>query len=115
MKWGDEKMGFKNARERTIRALESGDFQFEERAVVEGKNLLDTGDITDEQLVQLLKRCRGTQYEERPHLWDHDTMCHVFFPEDRNQKRWYIKVYFLSDSGSEVAVFISVHRVRGSS
>lgn len=108
--WMDD-VGFQDARQRVMRALRAGDYQHEIRAVVEGKNLLDTGDVTADEVVLLLQRCRGDQYSSEPHRAVSAVPVHIFRPVER-RTQWYIKVYFLDADppDSEAAVFISVHR-----
>ena len=101
-------MGFKETVGKVIRALRAGDFQFEKRAVVRGKNLLDTGEISVDEVIGLLNRCKGPQYQTTPHHWDQNTICHIFKPQDHEGNQWYIKVYF-PDDDSSTAVFISIH------
>jgi hypothetical protein len=103
-------MTFTWARAEAIRAIEEGRVQHEARDAVDEKNLLLTGDVTPEQVVRLLKACRGPQYTCSPHHLVPDIEVHVFKPEARNEpaaakKRWYIKLYFLEPE----VWFISVH------
>lgn len=101
-------MGLKGARRALIHALESGDVQHEVRDVRSEKNLLATCEVTETDVVQMLRRTRGDQYWSSPHDWDPDTTVHVFKP-DMAGERWYIKAYFI-DPPDGSAVFISVHK-----
>ena len=108
------KLGFKGARTRTIAALRAGPayILFEDRAVREGKNLLDTGEVSPEEVVAMLHRCRGSpdQYCETGHHREPSIPVHTFKPV-LGGTRWYIKVYFLNATPDlEPAIFISVHR-----
>jgi hypothetical protein len=103
-------MGFKEARREAIRAIEEGRIQHEARDEVDEKNLLLTGEVTPDQVVRLLRACRGTQYACSPHHLVGEIDVHVFAPEARigtsaDRKRWYIKLYFLEPE----VWFISVH------
>lgn len=89
-------------------ALESGDFQHERRDTLSEKNLLAVGDVTETEVVKLLRRTRGDQYSSSGHDWDPGTTVHLFKPEVDGQ-RWYIKAYFL-DPAEKSAMFISVHK-----
>jgi hypothetical protein len=60
-------MGFKDAQRDAIKAIEEGRIQHEARDEVDEKNLLLTGNVTPEQVVRLLKACRGTQHSSSPH------------------------------------------------
>ncbi len=99
-------MGFRNAKTRLIRALESGDFGHEPREVQEEKNLLAVGDVTTEFVIDLLHKSRGQDYSSSPHHADPLVDVHVFGPTVDGE-RWYVKAYFSPDRS---AVFISVHR-----
>ena len=101
-------MGFRDARSRAIEALNSGDIQHEARGDIDDKNLLLTGDVSADEVVALLLRCRGNQHSSSPHHGDASVEVHVFKPvvgSGAAQTRWYIKLYFLDPD----AWFISVH------
>ena len=101
-------MGLKSARKALIAALEAGDFQHEKRDALSENNLLAVGEVTETEVVGLLRKTRGEQYSSSGHDWDPDTTVHVFKPEVDGE-RWYIKAYFL-DPADESAMFISVHK-----
>src|SRR3712207_2025788 len=108
------KLGFRKARSKTIDALRAGPgfILFEDRQARESKNLLDTGEVSPEDVIALLRLCRGTedQYREPPHHFSADIPVHEFKPVQQGV-RWYIKVYFLEGTDElEPATFISVHR-----
>jgi len=105
------KLGFKRARAKTIAALRGGPqfILFEEREGMEGKNLLASGGVTPDEVIGLLRICRGAhdQYRETPHHRVAKLPVHEFVS---NGVRWYIKVYFLDGTAElEPAIFISVH------
>jgi hypothetical protein len=110
-------MGFKDVRDKVATALKAGNYGIEPRRTTTADggnaNLLQNGEITAEEVVELLyKYCSGTQYETSRH---HQLSCdvHIFKPVRRGQ-RWYIKTYFLSeittlqDEQADV-IIISVH------
>lgn len=101
-------VGLNSARKALIAALEAGDFQHEGRDTLSEKNLLAVGDMTETEVVRLLRRTRGDQYSSSCHDWDSETTVHVFRPEVDGE-RWYIKAYFL-DPADKSAMFISVHK-----
>ena len=101
-------MSLRAARAALIRALEDGAFQHEARDVLSEKNLLAVGEVTEADVIRMLRRTRGEQYSSSPHDWDPQTLVHVFKPEAGKQK-WYVKAYFL-DPPDRCAVFISVHK-----
>jgi hypothetical protein len=111
------KVGFRVARSKTIAALMAGPayILFEDRTARESKNLLDTGEISPEEVIALLRICRGSadQYAETGHDRDRSIPVHTFKPV-YGDVRWYIKVYFLDGTlDLEPAIFISVHKSTG--
>src|SRR5687768_6723551 len=92
------KLGFRLARSKTIAALQAGPgfILFEPRSARESKNLLDTGEVTPEDVIALLRCCRGSrdQYRETEHHFIRSIPVHEFLPF-KQETRWYIKVYFL--------------------
>ena len=75
------------------------------------RDLLDAGEITAEEVVALLRCCRGShdQYRETPHHRLRGVPVHVFKPVHYGI-RWYVKVYFIDGTRElEPAIFISVH------
>jgi hypothetical protein len=101
-------MGFTESRKATVEALRDGRFQHEPRAYADGKNMLATGEITAEEVIGLLNRCRGNQHETSPHHFDPTQTVDIFKPT-AGGVRWYIKSYLFRD-GEVTAVFISVHQ-----
>lgn len=101
-------VGFRAARAKLIKALEDECFEFEYPQVRSGKNLLQSGEISPAFLVELLKRCSGTQYAVSPHHADQDVLCHIFKPQ-ANKVRWYIKCYFLEPETVLISVHIAEH------
>lgn len=111
------KLGFRVARSKTIAALRAGPayILFEDRTARESKNLLDTGEVSPEDVITLLRVCQGTpdQYRETGHDRDQSIPVHTFKPV-YGGVRWYIKVYFLDGTLElEPAIFISVHKSNG--
>jgi hypothetical protein len=96
-------MGFKEIRVLLVEALQSDHFISEPRHEIAEKNLLSTGEVTNEFVIRLLRRCAGWEYSTSPHHTE-DVDCHIFTPTIGGQ-RWYIKAYLQN----EWAVFISVH------
>ncbi|HEX8673869.1 MAG TPA: hypothetical protein VF710_18370, partial [Longimicrobium sp.] len=66
--------------------------------------------VSEEKVIQLLKRCNGKQYKPRKQTSPAGTEVHEFFPRE-SEVEWYIKVYLDDDSEFAVieAVFMSVH------
>ena len=103
-------LGFKEARRKAIAALKNRDIQFEPRSALDGKNLLATGEVLPEFVIELLQCCRGGHYQSRPHHFDRSVEVHIFRPRHGGEA-WYIKLYFVEcEDVEDMAVFISVHR-----
>ena len=98
-------MGLSDAKRLFVQALKEGRVESESREAQEEKNLLAIGDVTLDQVVELINRCKGQEYSSSPHDFDSGIEVHVFKPV-KDQQRWYIKGYLLSAK----VVFISVHR-----
>ena len=99
-------MGLRDAQSALISALREGRYENDAREALAEKNLWAVGEVSAEDVIQLLQRCKGGQYRESAHHWDADTTVFEFRPVQRGQ-RWYIKAY----SSSSTAIFISVHLV----
>ncbi|WZO97394.1 hypothetical protein EP7_004426 [Isosphaeraceae bacterium EP7] len=100
-------MGFKQTRRALIEALLARRIEFEDRRDAGSKNLLYTGEVTPEFVVELLLRCTGDQHSTSRHHMDRDQIVDIFkVPNDG--VRWYIKSYLVEDDGV-LAIFISVH------
>ncbi len=100
--------GFREARARLIRALERDQFEFEIGEVREGKNLLQTGEVTPEYVIGLLHVCRGSDHSTSPHHLAPSLKCHVFKPVAK-RVRWYIKCYFPEAATVLISVHIAEH------
>ncbi|EKB1982651.1 hypothetical protein ACU440_004504 [Vibrio alginolyticus] len=97
-------MSFKQNKIRVIQSLESGFFSHEERDNIDEKNKLAVGDITKEEVVEILKKSRGNEYESSPHHHVKSIDVHIVVTKYKGQE-WYIKWYFLEPD----TIFISVH------
>jgi len=82
-------------------------WQAEFRSDMATKNLLAIGEVSPEQVVEMLESCKETQYSFYPHLDDPTVTVHDFRPKWEG-KRWMVKCYLLSSS----AWFISVHPLK---
>lgn len=70
-------MGFKDAKRRLIVALEGGVFQHVVRDEIDEKNLLHCGDVTVENVLEIVRKCNGTHHTETLHHQDGSIMVHV--------------------------------------
>lgn len=103
-------LGFIMARARVVQSLESGNYGHWYRADGFLKNWLEYERISEEKVIQLLKRCNGKQYRPGTQTSPAGTEIHEFFPREGDVE-WYIKAYLDDDSEFAVieAVFMSVH------
>jgi predicted GTPase len=101
-------MGFTDAKRTVVAALRSGNYEHEPRDVLEEKNLLAVGEVTEEQVIHALNRATGKDYSSSAHHWDESTEVHTFKPRV-DGVTWYIKAYVV-DEGSGRVTFISVHK-----
>jgi hypothetical protein len=97
-------MSFKKSRSAAIEALKEGRVQAVERRDLNEKNLLKTGMVTPEDVIDLLKKTSGAKYRSVPHMDDASVTVHIFEPRS-NGIDWHIKFYFLEPD----CYFISVH------
>ncbi len=98
-------MGFRDARTKVIQRLKEGSVQHEARDNIDEKNLLATGEVSEAEVIDALKACRGTQHESDEHHVAPETQVEIFTPRQAGFN-WYIKCYFLKPD----LWFISVHR-----
>lgn len=96
-------MGLKDVRTRAISCLISGRIQHETHRSgnIDEKNLLVTGKITVDEVIELMNATNGSQFETSNHHTIIDLEVHIFKP-----KGWYIKCYFIEPD----IFFISVHK-----
>ena len=93
--------GFREAKQRVLKALAAGTYQHEARNSIDVKNLLLTGAVTAAEVIAVIGRCNGTHHTASPHHADAAVRVHVL-----RRDGWYMKFYFLDED----TVFISVHR-----
>ena len=98
-------MGFKDARSDLINCLKAENYQHEDRSDIESKNLLSTGEINAEEVIELAKACNGKNYETSKHHFLPNQEVHILIPTVAKQK-WYIKFYFVEPD----VWFLSVHK-----
>ncbi len=97
-------MGFKLAKSKVIECLNSGCVLYEKRGNINIKNLLSTGEISVEEVLEIIRRARGDNYSCSPHHFDANIEVHVI-ETIFSGRNWYIKWYFDEPD----CVFISVH------
>lgn len=97
----NSKIGFTEAKRRLIKTLREGPFLHEARNQVATKNLLQMGQITPDDLTEIVKRCSGQHHERSPHHSVTSIDVHILRRDD-----WYVKFYFVDPD----TIFISVHQ-----
>ncbi|KZY36012.1 MULTISPECIES: hypothetical protein [unclassified Oleiphilus] len=96
---------FKDVKKRILQCIYDGNVLHEARNNIEIKNLLEVGDVSIEELAEIIKHTRGDDYEVSPHHKDQSINVHLIKTRYRRQS-WYIKWFFIEPN----AVFISVHQ-----
>lgn len=96
-----KKIGFREAKQRAIEALRNKTYQIAERREIETKNLLYGNSIAEEDVIEIISKCRGQDHEMRPHDMVKTVDVHIL-----RKDGWYIKFYFLDPE----TFFLSVHR-----
>lgn len=98
-------MGFREAKRKLIRCLNTGHVLHEERDDIDIKNLLAIGVVSVEEAVYIIGRSRGDGYSVSPHHFDRKLDVHVI-KTILSVQAWYIKGYFLGTD----SVFMSFHQ-----
>tara|TARA_R110000850_G_scaffold214249_3_gene340173 strand:- start:4574 stop:4858 length:285 start_codon:yes stop_codon:yes gene_type:complete len=94
-------MGFKAAKAALINALKNGNYQHAERGSIDVKNLLAIGRVTAEELIEVIKRCDGTQHSCSKHHQVKELDVHLI-----KCNEWYVRFFFITPD----VWFISVHQ-----
>ena len=98
-------MGFRDAKRQLIECLLDGRIDHElERSEIDVKNLLVTGAASADEVAEVIRRCRGNEYECSPHHFDEKIDVHIV-KTTHGGTSWYIKWYYLDPN----VMFISVH------
>ena len=98
-------MGFRDAKRQLIECLLDGRIDHElERSEIDVKNLLVTGDVSADEVADVIRRCRGNEHEYSPHHLDESIDVHIV-KTTYGGRNWYIKWYYLDPN----VMFISVH------
>lgn len=97
-------MGFNDVKSQVLQCLKDGYVSHEQRNDIDIKNLLATGQVTIEQVSEIIGRSRGGSYSSSPHHIVKDIDVHIIKTRNAGED-WYIKWYFVEPN----SVFISVH------
>ncbi|QSR36410.1 hypothetical protein CFI10_15765 [Marinobacterium iners] len=97
-------MGYKDVKALVLTCLQSGNILHASRGDIDTKNLLCTGQVTSEEVAEIIRRSRGSDYVCSPHHSVSGVDVHII---QRSHKgvAWYIKWYFVEPN----SIFISVH------
>lgn len=94
--------GFKEVKRKVIAALREGTYQHEtDRSAIDTKNLLFTGDVTSEEICQVLMNSQGQDHSSSSHHHAPSLTVHII-----KRDGWYLKFYFVDPD----TVFISAHK-----
>lgn len=97
-------MGFKDVKRQVLDCLASGNILHEQRGAIDVKNLLVTGQVTEDEMSMLLARAKGNEYELSHHHSVSSIDVHIVKTLYEGQE-WYIKWYYIEPN----SIFISVH------
>ena len=100
-------MGFKDVKRQALVCLNNGFVQHAmDRGGIDVKNLLAMGEISVEEVIDLVQVTRGTQYESGGAVHGNsDFEMHIMKPVKERQQ-WYLKFYFIEPD----IIFMSVHQ-----
>lgn len=94
-------MGYKDVKKRVIQALHEGSYLSESRPDIDVKNKLEMGEISPQEVADIIRKSKGTEHTKSPHHYIPEIEVNII-----KSQGWYIKFYF-SDPNT---FFISVHR-----
>ena len=83
-----KKIGFKEAKRRAIEALRDKTYDIEARREIKTKNLLYSNAVSEEEIIDVISRCRGQDHEMGPHDMVKTVDVHIL-----RKDGWYIKFY----------------------
>ena len=97
-------MGYREIKRQVLSCLNNGHVSHEQRNDIDVKNLLAIGQVSLEEVAEIIGRSRGTDYSFSPHHFDASVTVHIVKTMRAGQS-WYVKWYFVEPN----SVFISVH------
>jgi hypothetical protein len=97
-------VGFKDVKGQVLACLASGNIQHEQRQAIDVKNLLVTGQVSEDDVSSIIARAKGNEYELSKHHVVSKIDVHILKTRYQGQS-WYIKWFFIEPD----SVFISVH------
>lgn len=96
--------GFSVIKNRILKCLNKNNYQHAQRNDIDIKNLLATGIVSKNTVIEFIKKSNGTLHQSSPHHSIPDLVVHVI-----KNDVWYVKFYFLNFDDEDFSVFISVH------
>jgi hypothetical protein len=97
-------MGFKDVKKEVINCLNNGLVLHEARNDINIKNLLETGVVSNDDVINILAKSKGNEYSCSAHHMDGSIDVHIIKVQVQGIN-WYVKWYFSEPD----SVFISVH------
>src|ERR1017187_3608421 len=105
-------MGFKEDRGRMLEALRQGHVIHEERSYQEEKNLLATGQLSEDEAAAILGSVRGDRGHAQPSKHHYDAKQKIWIMTTTvTGVTWYIKAYLPREEAR--VVFLSFHHSKG--
>ena len=98
-------MGFNDDKKKMIEALRKGEVLHEARSYQEDKNLLATGQITEEEAALILGSIPGRDAEASVHHYDQSQPIWIM-KTNVDGVKWYLKAYLQGEN----VVFLSFHQ-----
>ena len=95
---------YKEIKQQVIDCLNKGYVSHEQRNDIDVKNLLAIGQVSLEEVAEIIGRSRGNDYSSSLHHFDSSITVHIIKTR-RAGHNWYVKWYFVEPN----SVFISVH------
>jgi len=97
-------LGFRDVKAQLLACMKDGAVSHDERSSIDVKNLLATGQVTLDEVSEVIRAARGNHYRCSPHHVVDGIDVHII-TINRGGTSWYIKWYFLEPQ----SIFISVH------
>ncbi len=97
-------LGFRDVKAQLLACMKDGAVSHVQRSSIDVKNLLATGQVTLDEVSEVIRAARGNHYRCSPHHVVDGIDVHII-TINRGGTSWYIKWYFLEPQ----SIFISVH------
>jgi|TARA_Y100000746_G_scaffold34706_1_gene26019 hypothetical protein len=97
-------MKFKEIKKQALDCLKKGQVEHEQRDDINVKNLLAVGQVSLDDVANIIGRSSGNEYSHSPHHVVSGIEVNIIKTK-RLGKEWYVKWYFIEPN----TIFISVH------